>query len=513
LSAYFDGDGNVSVQRKCIRASSKSKELIDGMAVLLNRFGIFCTKRASPTEHRLSISAKYAPLFKEKIGFKTPKKSSLLSQLCALPKARFAYDVVDKTTGFGTAISEIATSLKIPSRYVNKFTQKQEIGRQTLHKYVQLFEEKARTQKVDITAQIAALRQLLEEDIVWDEITSIRKVNPSKYVYDFAVEGLETFTTFDGIITHNTLRTFHYAGVASLAQLGFTRLVELVDGRKTPKKPVMEIHLKKSYAGNWEKAKAVAASIEQVTLDKVAKIEENFNRKAVTITLDRTQLREKEIKEPDILAKVKEACGEYEPDKDANVIHIKPKNDSLRNIRKLTNKLSEIHLMGIPGINRAILVEQEENGKKSYTLATEGSNLKEVFKVEEVDAEKTTTNDIMEIAETLGIEAARNAIVLETMKVLDAQGLKVDVRHIMLIADAMTAKGEVQSVGRHGLAGNKASVLARAAFEETSKHLVNAALTSEEDNLNGIIENIIAGQIIPCGTGKVKLTMEADYLS
>ncbi|MDP2717415.1 MAG: DNA-directed RNA polymerase subunit A'', partial [Candidatus Micrarchaeota archaeon] len=312
--------------------------------------------------------------------------------------------------------------------------------------------------------------------------------------------------------TQMTLRTFHYAGVASLAQLGFTRMVELVDARKTPKKPVMEIYLNGSASKDWDKARAVAASIEEVTLDKVAEIEENFTRKVVTITLNRGLLREKSIKEPDVLAKVKEVAGEYEPDKDGNVIHIKPKNDSLKNIRKMTTKLREVHLQGIPGIKRAIIVEKEEDGKKILTLATEGSNLEAVFELPDVDVEHTTTNDIMEIASTLGIEAGRNAIVFEIKKVLDAQGLGVDARHLELIADAMTAEGRIQSVGRHGLAGHKTSVLARAAFEETGKHLVNACLAGEDDDLHGIIENIIAGQIIPCGTGKVKLTMAADYL-
>lgn len=312
--------------------------------------------------------------------------------------------------------------------------------------------------------------------------------------------------------TQMTLRTFHYAGVASLAQLGFTRMVELVDARKTPKKPVMEIYLKSPYNKDWEKAKDVAASIEEVTLDKVASIEENFTRKAVTITLNRSLLREKSIKEPDVLAKVKEVAGEYEPSKDENEIYIKPKNDSLKNIRKMTTKLRDVHLKGIPGIKRAIIVEKEEDDKKILTLATEGSNLEKVFQVEEVDPERTTTNDIQEIASTLGIEAGRNAIIYEVNKVLEAQGLAVDARHIMLIADAMTAEGAIQSVGRHGLAGHKNSVLARAAFEETGKHLVNACLYGEDDDLDGIIENIIAGQIIPCGTGKVRLVMESDYL-
>ncbi len=93
---------------------------------------------------------------------------------------------------------------------------------------------------------------------------------------------------------------------------------------------------------------------------------------------------------------------------------------------------------------------------------------------------------------------------------MEAQDLDVDMRHIMLIADSMTCHGSVESIGRHGLAGKKASVLARAAFEETSKHLVNACINGEKDSLNGITENIIIGQTIPCGTGEVDLEMQVE---
>ena len=330
--------------------------------------------------------------------------------------------------------------------------------------------------------------------------------------------------------TQMTLRTFHYAGIASLAQLGFTRLVEIVDARKTPKKPVMEIYLKGEARHNLEEAKAVAASIEQITLEKVASIEENFDKKLVVITLDRNALREKEISEKHAIEKIREVAPDFT--QDGAELKIRAKDDSLKNIRRLTNRLREIVLKGIPGINKVIIVEKETVGKdektlgksgegerekgekvekvKEFTLATDGSNLREVLKNPKVDAERTTTNDVMEIAEVLGIEAARNAIVLEVFKVLEAQDLKVDYRHIALIADAMTSQGEVKSAGRHGLAGQKASVLARAAFEETAKHLVNACVYGEEDHLRGVAENIIIGQTIPCGTGRVKLVMQTD---
>jgi DNA-directed RNA polymerase subunit A" len=190
---------------------------------------------------------------------------------------------------------------------------------------------------------------------------------------------------------------------------------------------------------------------------------------------------------------------------------IKPKNETLKNIRKVTTQLMGITLKGISGINRAIVIEKADpSGKAVYSLATEGTNLKEIFNLEEVDAERTVTNDIMEIASTLGIEAARNAVIHEITKVLQAQDLHVDQRHIMLIADAVTFSGEVKSIGRHGLAGEKASVLARAAFEETAKHLLNACIKGETDRLSGITENILIGQTIPCGTGNIKVVMNAE---
>ena len=262
--------------------------------------------------------------------------------------------------------------------------------------------------------------------------------------------------------TQMTLRTFHYAGVASLAQLGFTRLVEIVDARKTPKNTVMEVYLKPQYARDLEKVKKISFDIERVSLGDVAEVREDFERKAVSVKLDEKALKEAGLREDDVLSKIK-AVAPFTKDNERHMI--KPKNETLKNIRKVTTQLMGITLKGISGINRAIVIEKADpSGKAVYSLATEGTNLKEIFNLEEVDAERTVTNDIMEIASTLGIEAARNAVIHEITKVLQAQDLHVDQRHIMLIADAVTFSGEVKSIGRHGLAGEKASVLARAAF-------------------------------------------------
>ncbi|NHJ87856.1 MAG: DNA-directed RNA polymerase subunit A'', partial [Asgard group archaeon] len=93
------------------------------------------------------------------------------------------------------------------------------------------------------------------------------------------------------------------------------------------------------------------------------------------------------------------------------------------------------------------------------------------------------------------------------IEVLKAQGLDVDLRHITLVADLMTANGDVRQIGRHGISGEKSSVLARASFEITVKHLLEACLQGESDNLKGITENVIVGQVIPLGTGSIDLMM------
>ena len=107
--------------------------------------------------------------------------------------------------------------------------------------------------------------------------------------------------------------------------------------------------------------------------------------------------------------------------------------------------------------------------------------------------------------QVLGVEAARNAIIHEAVSTLNEQGILVDVRHLMLVADMMCMEGEVKQIGRHGIAGEKESVLSRAAFEVTVNHLLDAAVANEIDELSGVTENVIVGQPIQLGTGDVKL--------
>jgi DNA-directed RNA polymerase subunit A" len=303
--------------------------------------------------------------------------------------------------------------------------------------------------------------------------------------------------------TQMTLRTFHYAGVAEQVPTGLPRLIEIVDVRRNPKKPIMDIYLTKQYSKDDASARKIAEEIEEVNLSKVARIKENFANKEIEIIPDEDSLKEQGITVGDISKKVKKlVSGAIR--QEGNTIIIKPKTTLLRSVRRITNKLKTLHIKGISGISRVVVLK----GNGECFLRTGGSNLEAVLKWEGVDSTRSYTNNIKEVEKVLGIEAARNAIIKEAKQVLDMQKLDVDSRHLMLLADTMTMGGDIKSVGRHGLSGEKVSILARAAFEETIKHLITAAVKADEDRLVGVTENVIVGQEVPVGTGTVKLAMK-----
>ena len=174
---------------------------------------------------------------------------------------------------------------------------------------------------------------------------------------------------------------------------------------------------------------------------------------------------------------------------------------SYKRLQQIYDTARNAMIKGVKDIKRAVI----DSSGKELVIVTEGSNLKEVLKVNGVNTAKIKTNSILEIADVLGIEAARNSIINEAYGTLKGAGLDVDIRHIMLVADLMTNDGYVKAIGRHGISGKKSSVLARAAFEITTPHLLRAAMNGEQDPLEGVAENIIVGQPVTLGTGAVNL--------
>ena len=143
---------------------------------------------------------------------------------------------------------------------------------------------------------------------------------------------------------------------------------------------------------------------------------------------------------------------------------------------------------------------------EEYVIYCDGSNLKDALQIEEVDAGRIRANNLFEVADVLGIEAARQLIIEEASKVIEEQGLSIDIRHLMLLADAMTNSGGIKGVTRSGITGEKESVLARASFETPVKHIIHASLIGEKDYLRSVVENVMLNQEVPLGTGLPGLT-------
>ena len=304
--------------------------------------------------------------------------------------------------------------------------------------------------------------------------------------------------------TQMTMRTFHYAGVAEInVTLGLPRLIEIVDARSIPSTPMMNIYLRDEYKVNPDLAKEIANKIEITTLTDVADIEMDLISLITHIKPNKKTMDKKGLTLEEILERVK-TVRKTDAHIEKNAIKITLDDPGYKNLQSVNETLKKLKIKGIDGIKRVIIRKEPDEG---YVIYSEGSNLKEVLEIEGVDPYKTSTNDIHAVARELGIEAARNMIIQEAHNTLSEQGLNVDLRHIMIVADVMTADGTVKAIGRHGVSGEKSSVLSRAAFEITVNHLLLASQRGESDKLDGVAENIIVGQPVNLGTGAVELAM------
>jgi DNA-directed RNA polymerase subunit A" len=327
--------------------------------------------------------------------------------------------------------------------------------------------------------------------------------------------------------TQMTLRTFHYAGVAEMnVTLGLPRLIELVDARRVPSTPMMTVHVDRKLKNDRDAVEEIALRVEVTTVPDIAAIGTVVEDLKVVVSPQSDLMSKRGVKRAEIESALTENLdlrlfeirpGSGSGETRAFEIHLREagtsgaKTKSRREelveempFKKLliaSEEASAIRIKGVVGIRRALIRRE----KDEYVIYTEGSNLEGVLEIPGVDGVRTTTNSVFEIYRVYGVEAARAALIHETNRTLAEQGLGVDIRHLMLVADVMTNEGDIRAIGRHGISGKKTSVLARAAFEITAAHLLRAAIIGEVDELKGVAENIIVGQPITLGTGAVNL--------
>ena len=242
------------------------------------------------------------------------------------------------------------------------------------------------------------------------------------------------------------------------------------------------------------------AQIKEITVnDILLEISINILRSHIELTPNKTRMKELGVSEEELIKKIKEAFKTVEISNKDNTYYIsfKNKEGTLPALFTLKEKIKIAKIKGIKKITEVI--PKKENNE--IVCVASGSSLKDVYAIPEIDFTRTISNNLFEVAKLLGIEAARQLIINEASQVINEQGLDIDIRHIMFIADLMTNKGKVMGITRSGITNEKESVLARASFETPIKHLINASLTGEVDKLSSVVENVMINQPIPVGTG------------
>ena len=304
--------------------------------------------------------------------------------------------------------------------------------------------------------------------------------------------------------TQMTLNTFHFAGVAEMnITMGLPRIIEVLDGRKTLTTPMMDVYLKKPYS-QGQNIKKISRQIQETRFEEVAtEISMNPGDSRIEVVVDDGRLSELGMSREDLVAALKMESKGILVDLRKDFISFRKKNkeDDINEVFKLKEKIKTLVIKGIKGISQVLPVKRDGE----FMIITAGSNLKKILVLPFVDDTRTKCNDIFEIEAVLGIEAARQSVIDEVYKVIENQGLNVDIRHLMLVADTMCSSGKVLGITRYGTVKSKASVLARASFEIPIKHLTEASLSGEIDHLRSVAENVMLNQYVPIGTGMLKL--------
>lgn len=324
--------------------------------------------------------------------------------------------------------------------------------------------------------------------------------------------------------TQMTLKTFHFAGVASMnVTLGVPRIKEIINASKNISTPIIDVKL--VCDTDVKAARIVKGRLEKTTLGEVVSsiklvlrpgqafltvkldvercqaLQLNISASSVAMSILQASRLKMHLKEKHIRVLSYDKLAIESPERDRGKLYF--------SLQTLRNTLPRVIVKGIPTVERAVI---NDRGGGKYNLLVEGTNLLSVMGTEGVDGYRTTSNHLMEIESTLGIEAARSSIMNEIQYTMGSHGMTIDTRHTTLLADVMTSKGEVLGITRFGIAKMKDSVLMLASFEKTTDHLFDAAIHGRKDAIEGVSECIIMGIPMPIGTGLFKIRQKVDHI-
>ena len=357
-------------------------------------------------------------------------------------------------------------------------------------------------------------------------------------------------------LTQMVLNTFHTAGVGSATKQlnGVPRIKELLNFTKNPKTPVMKVMLRRpdkqtallvrdrvcstTVADIMESSSLMYDADDFASEPRIAALYQAFGVDVVDpqaspwllkIQFDRAKMLDAAVHMHDVHRALTEAfvVGSLHSDdgSDKLVIRLRPPATSADMMSELTafeEAVMATRVSGVPDIR--VAHEFVDDSKKydaaarayvaregEWCLRTQGTNLKEILGMDGVDVSRTTTNVIHEILETLGIEAARAALLLELSDNYSSHNASyVNHRHIALLVDFMVLGGGITAIDRHGINHGDIGPLAKCSFEQPVDNLVRAAVFGECDHVEGVSASIMLGQVARCGTGDGDIILDAE---
>jgi len=575
LKNYFDK--KLICMSDKIYILEKNEQLLKDIALLLNYFQVFSVVYMN----KLFIYPSYLKTFLREIGSVHSKNIEMILE------NNSQEDKIDKIDGLNGIIESLCNDFDI-TLDINKT---EGISREVLRDFIDLC--KSYNNQELIESKLELLLQAYDSEVVWDEIVEIEQYTPPQtdYVYDFTVPGNQTFMLDTGIIVHNTLNTFHFAGVSSKSNVtrGVPRIEEILSLSSEPKNSSLTIYLNEEDETDKKKANSIMYMLEHTKLEEIVvsteicfdpledftnvqqdkllmeqyvqfenMIEEcnqtQFSEETglsekskwiIRMEMNPEIMLEKNITMDDVHFALKNnypdeiTCVYSDYNADKLVFRIRMNNivkeaqsksikkqkinpldqsDQIYILKNFQDQLlNNIVLKGFKNINKVILRKIKDNlveelgtfkKKEIWVLDTVGTNLLDILALDYIDYRRTFSNDIIEIFNVLGIEAARQTIYNELLEVIEFDSTYINSHHLSLLCDRMTFATKMISIFRHGINNDNIGPIAKASFEETPEMFLKAAKHAELDTLKGVSANIMCGQEGYYGTSSFQVILD-----
>ena len=560
-----------------------NSKLLRDIALLLSYFGIFSVIN----ENKLIIYTSHLSIFLEEIGSIHSKN---IIKIIEKNTTELNVDNIDNINGLQDIIGSLCDTLNITLDISS-----QDISREYLKDFIDLCDSYNVPENIKYNLDI--LKQAYNSDVVWDEIIHIEQYTPPEtdYVYDFTVPGNQTFMLGSGIIVHNTLNTFHFAGVSSKSNVtrGVPRIEEILSLSSEPKNSSLTIYLNEEDETDKQKANSIMYMLEHTKLQEIVisteicfdpledftnvqqdkllmeqyvqfeSMIEECNQTSISeetglgekskwiirMEMNAEMMLEKNITMDDVHFALKNyypdeiSCVYSDYNADKLIFRIRMNNivkeSQLKSAKKQkinpldqTDKiyilknfqdqlLNNIVLKGFKNINKVILRKIKDNlveelgtfkKKEIWVLDTVGTNLLDILALDYIDYRRTFSNDIIEIFNVLGIEAARQTIYNELLEVIEFDSTYINSHHLSLLCDRMTFATKMISIFRHGINNDNIGPIAKASFEETPEMFLKAAKHAELDTLKGVSANIMCGQEGYYGTSSFQVILDMSQM-